>query len=139
MWSASKGGYLYHKILKPAAGEGVLLSLPPRGSVPREDNPRPFFRFYPLVREEADEVVKLRRCASELAEEGVRVRGTIITDELLEFIDFMLGSFLRPTIGEVFSLRQRHVSVLSDDPARLIQGQDRLSRGHHVAKVRPRI
>jgi hypothetical protein len=34
--------------------------------------------------------------------------------------DFMLGSFLRPTIGEVFSLRHRHVSVPSDDPPRLI-------------------
>src|SRR5262245_43182966 len=102
---------VYHKVLKLAAGEGVLLSLPPRGSVPREDNPRPFFRFYPLVREEADEVEKLRRCAFELADEGVRVRGTIITDELLHFIDFMLGSFLRPTIGEVFSLRHRHISM----------------------------
>jgi hypothetical protein len=111
---------VYRKTLRVAVEEGVLTSLPAIAQVPRDDNPRPFFRFEPLVPTELDEIAKLLTTAERLAEEGATVRGLAITRELRDFIEFMLGSFLRPTLGEIFSLRHRRVAIVKDPPRRLL-------------------
>jgi len=108
------------KTLKLAVEEGVLSNLPAIAMVPRQDNPRPFFRFEPLTTPENDQVAKLIAGAEVMAEQGVVVRGLPVTLELRDFIRFMLGSFLRPTLGEVFSLQHRHITVAKDDLPRLI-------------------
>ena len=110
----------YRKTLRIAVEEGVLASLPEIGNVPREDNPRPFFQFEPLVPKDRCEIAKLLVTADEIAAESLKIKGMTITHELRDFIEFMLGSFLRPTIGEIFSLRHRQVAVVSNQPKRLV-------------------
>jgi hypothetical protein len=65
--------------------------LPDTPRTKQKDNPRPFFRFYPLVSPEEDADLKLRQTAADMAEENVIVRGVPITDELHQLIYFVLG------------------------------------------------
>jgi hypothetical protein len=109
----------FRKVLKIAYEEGVIQSLPETPTSGRQDNPRPFFKFEPLVPKERDEYQMLLRGAKELAEAKVKVRGVPITAELYDFILFMVHSFLRPTESEVFALMHKHVTVATD-PDRLI-------------------
>ena len=57
------------------------------------------------------------QCSS--AVEEARVRGGIVTGELVDLIHFMVFSFVRPTVSELFAIRHRHVTV-ADDPLRLV-------------------
>ena len=98
----------YRKTLRMAVEEGVLAALPEIANVARDDNPRPFFRLEPLVPKELDEIEKLLTTADQQVKQGVTVRG-LVSHELRDFIEFMLTSFLRPTLGEIFSLRHRQV------------------------------
>lgn len=109
----------FRKVMKIAYEDGLIQSLPDTPMVPRQDNPRPFFKFSPLVSEERDEYQMLLRGAKKLSERGVSVRGTPVTNELYDFVLFMAHSFLRPVESEIFALRHRHVSV-ADKPQRLI-------------------
>ena len=54
-----------------------------------------------------------------MADEKIRVRDTIVTDELYDFILFMTHSFLRPTESEIYALTHRDIAV-ANDPKRLI-------------------
>jgi hypothetical protein len=108
----------FRKTLNIAVEDGTLANLPAITSVPRLDNPRPFFTFEPLVTN-GNDLAKLHNAAVQLALEGARVRGGIITQELVDLIHFMVFSFVRPTVSELFAIRHRHVTV-ADDPLRLI-------------------
>ena len=109
----------FRKVLKIAYENGLIQSLPDTPTAGRQDNPRPFFKFEPLVSKERDEYQMLLKGAKELAKRKAIVRGVPITDELYDFILFMVHSFLRPTESEVFALKHNHVSVATD-PDRLI-------------------
>jgi hypothetical protein len=109
----------FRKTLNIAVEEGMLTALPAISSVPRVDNPRPFFTFSPLVNDGADDLEKLQDAAVLLWMEKARVRGGVITDELVQLIQFMIYSFVRPTVSELFAIRHRHVTV-AHDPRRLI-------------------
>jgi hypothetical protein len=109
----------FRKVLKIALEQEVIQSLPDTPTAGREDNPRPFFKFAPLVSKERDEYQMLLKGAKDLAKSNVVVRGVPITEELYDFILFMVHSFLRPTESEVFALKHRDVSVATD-PDRLI-------------------
>ena len=109
----------FRKVLKIAYENGVIQSLPETPTAGRRDNPRPFFEFEPLVSKERDEYQMLLRGAKELAKKKAIVRGVPITDELYDFIIFMVHSFLRPTESEVFALKHKHVTIATD-PDRLI-------------------
>jgi hypothetical protein len=109
---------VFRKTLNIAVEEGTLTSLPAITSVPRLDNPRPFFTFEPLVAGKND-LAKLHDVAVQLAAEEARVRGGVVTGELVDLIHFMIFSFVRPTVSELFAIRHRHVTV-ADDPLRLI-------------------
>ncbi len=107
------------KVLKIARDEGVISEVPHVPRPERDDNPRPFFRFSPLVSKEADEYKKIQRAAKELAVEQCVVHGTVITDELYDLILFLTHTFMRPTTSEVFALRFQDVTI-AQNPKRLI-------------------
>jgi hypothetical protein len=51
------------KVLKLARDSGAIESVPELPRTSRKDNPTPFFRFYPLVPEEASQNTPLQRSA----------------------------------------------------------------------------
>ena len=107
------------KVLKIAYEDGLIESIPDTPLIPRQDNPRPFFKFAPLVSKERDEYAALLKGAKALAAENVSVRGIPITEELYDFILFMSHSFLRPVESEIFALQHKHISI-AKNPNRLI-------------------
>lgn len=109
----------FSKVLKLARDRGAIDIVPALPRVKRKDNPRPFFRFYPLVSKETDEYKKLLLTAQNMAAEGVRVRETIVTDELYDLILFLTHSFLRPIESEFYGLKHKDVSI-SQDPRSLL-------------------
>ena len=127
---------VFAKVMKLARLEGVIDFVPATPRVKRLDNPRPFFRFHPLVDKKHDEYKKLLETAKEMADEKTRVRDTIVTDELYDFILFMTHSFLRPTESEVYALTHRDIAV-ADDPKRLIVTVRRGKTGHRIINTMP--
>ena len=126
----------FSKVMRLALKEGVIDFLPATPRVKRRDNPRSFFRFYPLVEKKNDEYKLLLKTAKEMADEKVRVRETVITDELYDFILFMTHSFLRPTESEVYALTHRDISV-ADNPQRLIITIRKGKTGQRISNTMP--
>jgi hypothetical protein len=85
----------------------------------QRDNPRPFFRFYPLVSREDDVYKKVLDTAKGMAREGVVVRGVPVTDELYDIILFLTHSFVRPVVSELYAIKHTDVTV-AKSPKRLI-------------------
>ena len=104
----------FSKVLKLARDRGAIITVPDLPRTRKKDNPRPFFRFFPLVPKEEDEYKLLLEKAQELAAVGHRARETIITDELYDLILFLTHSFLRPIETELYSLKHKHVSIASE-------------------------
>jgi hypothetical protein len=109
----------FSKVLKLARDRGAIVTVPDLPRTSRHDNPRPYFRFYPIVSKDDDEYKKLLDVAKDMANENVRVRETIVTDELYDMIIFLVHSFIRPIETEFYELKHKHVSI-SDDPRALI-------------------
>lgn len=110
----------FSKVLKLARDRGAIINVPALPRTARHDNPRPYFRFYPLVSRKEDEYQKLLDTAKEMASEEVRVRETIITDELRDLIMFLVHSFIRPIETELYALKHKHVSITEDPKALLL-------------------
>src|SRR5258705_13358486 len=108
----------FRNVLKVAREEGAIDDLPDTPRVPQKDNPRPFFRFYPLVDQEHDAYRKLLKTAREMAEEGVVVRGVPVTYELYDVIVFLTQSFVRPVVSELYAIRHSDITV-SEKPVGL--------------------
>jgi hypothetical protein len=107
--------------------------------IPRErdkDNPRAFFRFYPLVPKERDTYKKLIEAAKGLADKHVIIRGLTVTDELYDLILFVTHSFVRPTITELYSLRHSDVEPASS-PKRLLVTIRNGKTGFRTANTMP--
>ena len=127
---------VFSKVLKLAQKEGTIEAVPATPRTKRSDNPRSFFRFSPLVDRDEDEYQLLLKTAKQMSTEGVRVRETIITDELYDFILFMVHSFLRPTESEVYALTHRDVAI-ANNPKRLILTISEGKTGHRVSNTMP--
>ena len=106
-------------VLKIARDEGVIDAVPetPRSRV--KDNPRPFFRFHPLVAKDDDNYQKLLRQVKQMADQRIAVRGIEITDELYDLVLFLTHSFVRPISSELYAIRHSDITV-ANDPRRLI-------------------
>lgn len=109
----------FRNVLKVARDEGVIDVLPDTPRARQKDNPRPFFRFHPLVSKEDDVYKKLLNTAQAMANEQVEVRGLLVTDELYDLLLFIVHSFVRPITTELYALKHKDVTV-ADDPRRLI-------------------
>ena len=106
-------------VLKIARDEGVIDAVPETPRSKMKDNPRPFFRFHPVVEKDKDIYEKLLKQVKEMASQGVLVRGVAITDELYDLILFITLSFVRPISSELHSIRHSDITV-AEDPRRLI-------------------
>ena len=124
----------FNKVLKLARQEGAIDALPATPRAKRNDNPRSFFRFHPLVDKNEDEYQLLLNTAKVMAHEAVRVRETVVTEELRDFILFMVHSFMRPTESEVYALTHRDISV-AEDPKRLIITISKGKTGHRISNT----
>lgn len=122
------------KVLKVARDEGVIDTVPDTPRPPKKDNPRPFFRFAPLVSAKEDEYQKVLATAKQMAQDKVRVRWIPVTLELYDLILFLSHSFLRPVVSELYSLRHRDVTVATN-PKRLILTIRKGKTGHRVTNT----
>jgi len=127
---------VFRKVMTVAYNAGVIASVPETPRQKQKDNPRSFFRFKPLVSKEHDEYKLLIDTADAMAKERVRVRETVITDELRDFILFMTHSFMRPTESEVYALTHRDIST-ADNPKRLIVTIRKGKTGHRISNTMP--
>src|SRR5664280_933148 len=112
-------GATFRNVLKVARDDGVIDDVPDTPRTRQKDNPRAFFRFYPLVPKERDTYKKLLNAAQEMADEHVVTRGVPVTDELYDLILFVTHSFVRPTITELYALRHNDVEI-ANSPKRLL-------------------
>jgi hypothetical protein len=109
----------FRNVLKIARDEGVIERLPDTPRTKQHDNPRPFFRFYPLVAKKDDAYKKLLENALEMAKDGTIVRGIPVTGELYDIILFLAHSFVRPIVTELYTIRHSDITI-SENPDRLI-------------------
>jgi hypothetical protein len=109
----------FRNVLKIARDEGVIDNVPatPRARV--KDNPRPFFRFAPLVAKEDDAYQKLLKAVKQMDGQGVQVRGFAVDDEFYDLLLFLTHSFVRPIMSELYAIRHSDVTI-AVDPRRLI-------------------
>ena len=122
------------KILKIARDEGVIETIPDTPRPLKKDNPRPFFRFAPLVSKQHDEYQRILETAKQMAQQNVQVRWIPVTMELYDLILFLMHSFLRPTVSELYSLCHRDVTV-AENPKRLILSIRKGKTGHRVTNT----
>ena len=85
----------------------------------QRDNPRPFFRFHPLVPKKEDAYKLVLETAVKMAEEEEVIRWIPVTDELYDLIMFVTHTFVRPIASELYALRHRDITV-AEDPKRLL-------------------
>jgi glycerophosphoryl diester phosphodiesterase len=104
----------FRNVMKVVRDDGLIDVVPNTPRVTARDNPRPFFRFHPLVTQENDEWDKLKTGAKKLAAEGAIVRGIPVTDELYDLILFTVHSFMRPTITELYALKHNDITIQKD-------------------------
>jgi hypothetical protein len=112
-------GATFRNVLKVARDDGIIDGVPETPRTRQKDNPRPFFRFYPLVDKDADTYKKLLETAEQLATESVTIRGTAITTELYDLILFVAHTFVRPTTTELYAIRHADIQV-AENPKRLL-------------------
>jgi hypothetical protein len=109
----------FRNVLKIAQDEGCIGDVPQTPRTKLRDNPRPFFRFHPLVPKEEDAYKRLLLGAEEMAKDGAVVRGTHVTTELYDLILFLVHSFVRPISTELYALTHGDI-MIADEPRRLI-------------------
>jgi len=126
----------FRNVLKVAREDGVIDDVPDTPRTKQKDNPRPFFRFYPLVPKERDTYRLLLDAAKDMASADAKVRGMLITEELYDLILFVTHSFVRPTTTELYALRHSDVQV-ADNPKRLLLTIRNGKTGYRIANTMP--
>lgn len=109
----------FRNVMKVAIEDAAIDAVPETPRSKQRDNPRPFFRFHPLVAKEDDAYRKVRAAAKKMAKDGVVIRGIPVTDELYDLILFVVNSFVRPIASELYALKHGDVTI-AQDPKRLI-------------------
>jgi hypothetical protein len=105
----------FRNVLKVAREDGAIDDVPDTPRTKQQDNPRPFFRFHPLVAKADDAYRKLLKAAREMAEANVVIRGIPVTYELYDVILFLTHTFVRPLTSELYALKHSDVTV-SENP-----------------------
>jgi hypothetical protein len=109
----------FRNVLKIARDEGVIDNIPATPRVKIKDNPRPFFRFAPLVSKDDDAYQKLLKAVKQMEGQGVQVRGLKVDDEFYDLLLFLTHSFVRPIMSELYAIKHADITV-ANDPRRLI-------------------
>ena len=126
----------FRNVMKIARDEGAIDIVPQTPRTKLKDNPRPFFRFHPLVSKEDDNYQKLLRTVREMIAEGLTVRGLVVTEELYDLILFLTHSFVRPISSELYAIKHSDVTV-AEDPRRLIVTVRDGKTGYRAANTMP--
>jgi len=126
----------FRNVLKVARNEGVIDIVPATPRAKAKDNPRPFFRFHPLVSKELDSYQKLLAGAKKMSDEEIVVRGIPVTEELYDLLLFLTHSFVRPTTTELYSIRHSDVTI-GENPRRLILTVRNGKTGYRTANTMP--
>jgi hypothetical protein len=109
----------FRNVMKIARDDGVIDQVPDTPRTKQHDNPRPFFRFYPLVSKKNDVYKKVLETAKQMARDKVVIRGIPVTDELYDIILFLVHSFVRPIVTELYAIKHSDITI-ADKPKRLI-------------------
>lgn len=109
----------FRNVMKIAREEGAIDYIPETPRSKLKDNPRPFFRFHPLVSKKDDAYKRLLDAAKKMARDGIVIRGVPVTNELYDLILFLTHSFVRPIVSELYAIRHSDVTI-AEDPKRLI-------------------
>ncbi len=125
-------GATFRNVLKVARDDGVIDAVPDTPRTRQKDNPRPFFRFHPLVDKDKDTYKLLLATAKAMAESGTAIRGVETTDELYDLILFVTHSFVRPTTTELYALRHADIQI-ADKPKRLLLTVRNGKTGYRIA------
>ncbi len=125
-------GSTFRNVLKVARDDGVIDDVPDTPRTRQKDNPRPFFRFHPVVDKEKDVYKLLIKTAKEMADDKLSVRGVETTGELYDFILFVVHTFVRPTTTEVYALKHADIQV-ADNPKRLLLTVRNGKTGYRIA------
>jgi hypothetical protein len=126
----------FRNVLKVARDEGLIDEVPATPRTRQKDNPRSFFRFYPLVPQKRDRYKLLLDTARKMAAEGLTIRGVTVTDEFYDMILFVTHSFVRPTVTELYALRHNDIEIV-DQPKRLHVTIRNGKTGYRVANTMP--
>lgn len=108
----------FRNVLKTAREDGVIDLIPATPRTKQKDNPRPFFRFHPLVSKEDDAYQKLMEGIKEL-DGRFSHKWWNVDEEFYDLCLFLTHSFVRPTVTELYSIKHSDVTV-ANDPRRLI-------------------
>ena len=126
----------FRNVLKVAREDSVIDAVPETPRSRQRDNPRPFFRFHPLVPKKEDAYKLVLETAEKMAEEGEVVRWIPVTDELYDLILFVTHPFVRPIASELYALRHRDITV-AENPKRLIINIRDGKTGYRVSNSMP--
>ena len=126
----------FRNVMKVARDDGVIDRVPDTPRSRQHDNPRPFFRFYPLVDKKDDLYKRLLDTAKSMAHENIVIRGVPLTDELYDLILFVTHSFVRPIVTELYALRHNDITVATN-PKRLIVVVRNGKTGFRAANTMP--
>jgi len=97
----SKHVILIKKVLMLAVDDGLMRTLPPMPKAKRVDTPRHAFTD--------KEYERFSQAALACAERGDIVRGARITGHHAKMFNFVVHSFLRPSVGELFGLKHKDI------------------------------
>ena len=125
-------GATFRNVLKVARDDGVIDAVPDTPRTRQKDNPRPFFRFYPLVDKDKDTYKALLAVAKEMGEQRETIRGVKTTDELYDLVMFVTHTFIRPTTTELYALRHADIQV-AEKPGRLLLTVRNGKTGYRIA------
>lgn len=125
-------GATFRNVMKVARDDGVIDAVPETPRTRQKDNPRPFFRFYPLVEKKKDVFQALLRTALDMAGEGTVIRGVAVTEELHDLIVFVTHSFVRPTTTELYALKHADMQI-AENPRRLVFTVRNGKTGYRIA------
>ena len=109
----------FRNVLKQARDKRIIDKVPETPRSRQADNPRPFFRFYPLVSQEEDAYQRLVDTADQISLLGQAGMGSRAAEELRDIIPFLVSSFVRPVSSELYAIRHKDVTV-AENPKRLL-------------------
>ena len=126
----------FRNVLKLAREDSIIDGVPDTPRSKQRDNPRPFFRFHPLVPKKQDAYKLVLETARKMIDEEEVVRWIPVTEEFYDLILFVTHTFVRPIASELYALRHRDITV-AEDPKRLIINIRDGKTGYRVSNSMP--
>ena len=127
----------FRKVIQEALFQDIVDTLPvvPKLSKQKQTT-RSFFRFHPLVSKEQDDWELLKKVAKESVGEKSEKNHPPITTELYDIILFIVHSFLRPTVSELYSIKHSDITI-AENPKRLLITIRKGKTGYRVIDTMP--